>query len=188
MVLLANRVSAAQCAPKRASTSETPKDAAACCTAPNSSRNWCKSLLCSAAICGSHLDVVEARGACAVAGADHLFGLSLAAIRNAPQHPMIAIGDGRAGIPKLSGDAAVGWILEHAHALAILNLPGDLATELEIVALVVDGPAAIGLHVNGVADAREDFVERLLARQQTDVGHADQREPRPAGGAHGSVG
>src|ERR1700691_2534530 len=150
MLLLAKRVRAAQCAPKRASTSETPKDAAACCTAPNSSRNWCKSLVGSAAICGSHLDVVEARRTCTVAGADHLLGLSLAAIRNTPQHPMIAIGDGRAGIPKLGGNAAIGWILEHAHALAVLDLPGDLATELEIVALVVDGPTAIGLHVNSV--------------------------------------
>ncbi len=34
---------------------------------------------------------------------------------------------------------------------------------------------------------REDFVERLLAGQQADVGHADERQPRPTGGAHGSV-
>src|ERR1700722_6429308 len=155
MVLLAKRVRAAQCAPKRASTSEIPKDAATCCTVPKSSRNWCRSLLRSSGIRGSHFDVVEARGTCAVAGADHLLGLSLAAIRHAPQHPMIAIGDGRAGIPELGGDAAVGRILEHANAPAVLDLPADLATELEIVALVIDGPTAIGLHVNGVAAAGE---------------------------------
>ncbi len=123
-----------------------------------------------------------------MAGADHLLGLALAAIRNAPQHPMIAIGDGGAGIPKLGGDAAVGRILEHANALAVSNLPGDLAAELEVVALVVDGPAPVGLHVNGVAHAGENFVERLLAGQQADVGHADERQPRPTGGAHGAVG
>src|SRR5579862_7439708 len=99
-----------------------------------------------------------------MAGADHLLGLTLAAIRDAPQHPVIAIGDGCAGVPKLGGDAAIGRVLEHPGALAVLNLPGNLATELEIVALVVDGPTAIGLHVNRLADARENFVQRLLAR------------------------
>src|ERR1700689_697368 len=125
MLLLAKRVRAAQCAPKSASTSEMPSDAAACCTASKSSRHSLK----STGIRGSHFDVVEARGACAVTGADHLLGLSFAAIRNAPQHPMVAIRDGGAGIPKLSGDAAVGRVLEHARALAVLDLPGDLATE-----------------------------------------------------------
>src|ERR1700734_3416466 len=135
---------------------------------PKNSWHWlCDSI--STGIRGSHLDVVEARGAGAVAGADHLLGLSLAAIWNAPQHPMIAIGDGGAGIPKLGGDAAVSGVLQHAYAFAVFDLPADFATELEVVALVVDGPTAIGLHVNGMADAREHLVERLFARQQTDV-------------------
>src|ERR1700728_3535818 len=129
---------------------------------PKYSWHWlCDSI--STGIRGSHLDIVEARGAGAVAGADHLLGLSLAAIRNAPQHPMIAIGDGGAGVPKLGGDPAVGRVLQHARAFAVLDLPGDLAAELEVVALVIDGPTAIGLHIDGVADAAEDFVESLLA-------------------------
>ena len=37
-------------------------------------------------------------------------------------------------------------------------------------------------------DADEHFVERLLAGQQADVGHADERQPRPTVGAHGAVG
>src|ERR1700733_792368 len=182
MVLLAKRVRAAQCAPKRASTSETPKDAAAFCTVSNSSRHslWVSMAApTSGGIRGSHFNVVEARGAGAMAGADHLLGLSLAAIGNAPQHPVIAIRNGGAGIPKLGGDATVSRILEHANAFAIFDLPGDLATELEVVALVVDGPTPIGLHVNRVADAGENFIERLLAGQQADVGHADERETRP---------
>ena len=65
----------------------------------------------STGIRGSHFDVAEARGAGAVAGAHDLLGLALAAIRNAPQHPVVAIGDGRAGIPELGGDAAVGRVL-----------------------------------------------------------------------------
>src|ERR1700722_2121950 len=191
MALLAKRVSAARWAPKSASTSETPNAAAACWTAPNISRHsLCDRMASpvSGGIRGTHFDVVEARGAGAVAGADHLFGLSLAAIGNTPQHPVIAIGDGGAGIPKLRGDAAIGGVLEHASALSVFDLPGDFATELEVVALVVDGPTTIGLHINGMADAAEDFVERLLARQQADVGHTDERQTCPTGGSHGAVG
>src|ERR1700683_4099733 len=122
MALLAKRVRAAQWAPKSASTSVTPNVAAACWTAPNISRHSVCDRMASPAsggIRGSHFDVVEARGAGDMAGADHLFGRSLAAIGNTPQHPMIAIGDGGAGIPKLRGDTAVGGVLEHASALAV---------------------------------------------------------------------
>src|ERR1700683_3569806 len=120
----------------------------------------------SPGISGSDFDVVETSRAGAMTGADHLLRLALAAVRHTPQHPMVAIGDGRAGIPELSGDAAIGGILQHARALAVANLPGDLAAELEVVALVVDGPATVGLHINGAADAAQHFLQRLLARQQ----------------------
>src|SRR5260370_27249027 len=52
----------------------------------------------SAGISGSDLDVVEAGGARAVTGADHLLRLAFAAVGHAPEDPMIAIGDGGAGI------------------------------------------------------------------------------------------
>src|SRR5580658_6866168 len=190
MVLLAKRVSAAQCAPKSASTSEMPSALAMSCTCPNSSLQLAIGRMVSSKLTGirrSHFDVVEARGACTVAGGDHLLGLSLAAVGNTPQHPMIAIGNGRARVPKLRGDAAIGRVLQHTNALTIFDFPGDLAAELEVVALVVDGPTAIGLHVNGAAHAGKNFLERLLARQQADVGHADQRKAGPTGGAHGAV-
>ena len=51
-------------------------------------------------------------------GAHHLFRLALAAVRSAPQRPVIARADGVAGIPELRGDAAVARILQHADALA----------------------------------------------------------------------
>src|SRR5580658_10073545 len=139
MVLFAKRVSAPKCAPKSASTSETPNDLAACWIEPKNCWHWlCDSI--STGIRGSHFNVAEARGAGAVAGADHLLGLPLAAIGNAPQHPMLAIRDGGAGIPKLGGDAAVGGVLQHPNPFAVFDFPADFATELEVVALVVDGP------------------------------------------------
>ena len=100
---------------------------------------------------------------------------------------MIAVGDGGAGIPELSGDAAIGRVLQHAPSFTVANFPRDFATELEIVALVVDGPAPVRLHINGVADPAQHLVERLLARQQTHVRHPDERRTRPSGGAHGPV-
>src|SRR5260370_31492644 len=141
----------------------------------------------SAGISGSDLDVVEAGGARAVTGADHLLRLAFAAVGHAPEDPMIAIGDGGAGIPELGGDPAVGWILEHPHAPAVANLPGDLAAELKVVALVVDGPAPVGLHIDCLARSLEELVERLLARKLALVGLPDEREARPSGGSHGSV-
>src|SRR5580658_4276550 len=158
MVLLAKRVSASRCAPNKASTPFTPSDFAACSTTPNSSRHrsmvntWAST---SAGISGPDLDVVESGWARSVAGADHLFRLSLAAVGHAPQRPMISSGDGRAGVPELGGDTAVGRILQHAHALAVAKLPRDFAAELEVVALVVDGPAPVGLHVDRLARAAQ---------------------------------
>ena len=100
---------------------------------------------------------------------------------------MFRAGDSRAGIPELRGDAAVARVLEHADALAVANLPADFAAELEVVALVVDGPTAVGLHVDGVVRV-EDLIERLAARLQAHIGHADHWQARPAVRAHASVG
>src|SRR5437762_11574711 len=106
----------------------------------------------------AYFDVAEARGAGSVAGPDHLLGLAFAAIGNAPEHPLLAIGDGFARIPELGRDAAVGGILQHAYTLAVADLPGYLTSELEIVAFVVDGPALIRLHVDGVIDSAEYLI------------------------------
>ena len=70
----------------------------------------------STRIGGPNLYVAKARRAGAVPGTHHLFGLAFAAVGNAPKRPMIAVGDGRAAIPEFGGDAAIGGILEHAHA------------------------------------------------------------------------
>src|ERR1017187_841503 len=180
MALLAKRVSALVSEERMASTSVTPCARAASTTCP-------KMASALSGIRAPDFDFAEARGAGAVAGAHHLLGLAFAAIGNAPQRPVFAAGDGRAGVPKLGGDAAVAGVLQHADALAVTHLPGDFAAELEMVALVVDGPTAIGLHVDGGAGAHH-FVERLRAGEQAHVGHADERQPGPAVGAHAAVG
>src|SRR5262249_22042127 len=87
----------------------------------------------------------------------------------------------------LRRNSAVSGILQHAYSPSVLNLPSDFASELEIVPLVIDRPASIGLHVNRLAYSAEDLVQRLFAGKQTDVRHADQRQTCPSGRAHGSI-
>src|SRR5207247_635809 len=187
MVLLAKRVRAFAPTASMASTSCTPSERAAFSTCAKIS--WQAWRVSGGSLIGAaDLDGAEPRGTGTVTRAHHLFGLSLAAVGRAPESPMLRPGDSGAGVPELRADAAVAGILEHADALAFADLPGDLAAELEIVALVVDRPALVGLHVDGVFAAAENFVQRLRAGLEADVGHADEGNARPAVGAHGSVG
>src|SRR4051794_10453509 len=94
-----------------------------------------------------------------MAGAHHLLRLTLAAVRNTPQYPVLRPRDRLAGVPELGRDSAVHRILQHAHAPSAANLPRNLAPELEVVALVVDRPGAIGFHVDAVG------IEHLVQRR-----------------------
>src|SRR5581483_9254345 len=141
----------------------------------------------SVCISAPDLDAAEAAGTGAVACADHLLRLSLAAVRRPPESPMLMSGDGRARVPEFGADAAVAGVLQHATAFAVADLPTDLTAELKVVTLVVDGPALIRFHVDGVVRAAKHFVKGLLARQKTHVGHPDQRNPTPSIGPHRPV-
>src|SRR5579872_5221359 len=149
MALLAKRVSAWFSVVRMASISYTPRARAASSISPNIS---------SFRIRASYLNVAESRRAGPMARAHHLLGLPLTAIRNAPQCPVVRSGNGRARIPELGGDATVARVLQHAHPLAVADLPTDLAAELEVVPLVVDRPAAVRLHIDAVVYI-EDFIE-----------------------------
>src|SRR5512140_2967479 len=129
----------------------------------------------------------EARGRRAVARPHGLLWLALAAILSSPQRPVIAVADAVAGVPELGGNAAVTRVLQHPRFLSVLDLPPQLASELEVVALVVDRPAPVRLHVDAVVGGADQFFEGAIAGQHADVGHADQRNAVPAFGAHGAV-
>src|SRR5690348_16004607 len=92
--------------------------------------------------------------------------------------------------PEFGGDAGVAGVLEHAHPLAAAHLPADLAAELKVVAFVVDGPAAIGLHVDAGLGVGDQLLggERLGAGQDADVRHADERDAIPGLGPHAAAG
>ena len=73
-----------------------------------------------------------------------LHRLSFAAVGGSPQHPVVLIADGIAGIPEFVGDSLINRILVHFPLLAILDFPGRLAGELKIQTQLVDAPALGG--------------------------------------------
>src|SRR5271166_3432766 len=87
-----------------------------------------------------HLNSPKPRRCRTVPGAHHLLWLALTAIRSPPQCPLLARANRIQRIPEFRGDARIRRILHHARALAILDLPSDLAAKLKVVALVVNRP------------------------------------------------
>src|SRR5208282_5397302 len=133
-------------------------------------------------ISASHLDAAEPRRRRAVARAHHLLRLSFAAVWRTPECPLVARADGIEGVPELRRDSRVRRVLHHAQPLPAFDLPANFAAELKVIALVVDRPRAVGLHQKSMIRGSNQLLqaERLLTRQQADVGHANHREPIPA--------
>src|SRR6267154_6534570 len=100
--------------------------------------------------CASHFDPSKPLRSRAMACAHHLLRLAFSAIRSTPECPLIARANCVQRIPKFCRDSGIRRILHHAHTFAVLDLPTDLATELKVVAPVVDRPGAVGLHQNTV--------------------------------------
>src|ERR1700722_15069217 len=69
------------------------------------------------------MHISESRRRRAVARPHRLHRLPLAAIRRAPQRPVLRIADGIAGIPELCSDPAIAGVFQHADFLATFNFP-----------------------------------------------------------------
>ena len=84
-----------------------------------------------------------------------LSGLAFPAVEGAVIGPFPLVADGIAGVPELGGDPEVGGFFHDARDLAVFDLPPDLGGELEVVAVVIDGPGLGVIHkiaVFGVFD------------------------------------
>src|SRR5215469_3765741 len=125
----------------------------------------------SAPVRAPHSDLPKPRGSGAVPCAHDLLRLSLTAVRRAPKRPLVARTDGIHRIPKFRGNSRVRRILQHAQALAILDLPTHLGAKLKVVAFIVNRPGAVGLEQNAVIGGRNQLLERkrLLAGKNADV-------------------
>src|SRR5271166_194359 len=91
-------------------------------------------------VCRANANIPKPRRARAMPGTHDLLRLALAAIWSPPYRPLVARADRVQRIPKLRSDAGIRRILQHPPALAIFDLPRNLAPELKVVTLVVNRP------------------------------------------------
>ncbi len=122
--------------------------------------------------------------------AHNLLRLALAAVWSSPQRPLVARADRIHRIPKLRGDPRVGRIFQHPHPLPFLDLPRNLASELKVVAFVVNRPGLVGFHVDALVGRGNELfqTQRLLSGQNADVGHANHGQPVPTFSAQRATG
>src|SRR4051794_27389156 len=189
MVLFAKRVSAYLPPASRTSTSSAVANfrtfSKICCALSLVSIETLRSF-----VSRTNLHIPKPRRRRSVSRAHRLHGLSFAAVRSPPQSPLVARADSVHRVPELCRDAGIRWILQHASQLAAFDLPSDLATKLEVVTLVVDGPRPVRLHVQTIFGVRDELLEaeRFFSRQDRDIRHADDRQPAPTFRAHRSAG
>src|SRR5690606_30573817 len=101
----------------------------------------------------------------------HLTGLSLA-VEEGPVESVVAlVADADAGIPELRRPQLIGHILDHFGHLAVLDLVEELAAELRVVALLIDGERTVADDVDAVLDVLDHLgrAQLLLARSKRDV-------------------
>src|SRR5690348_5817769 len=127
-----------------------------------------------------HLYIAESRHRRAVGDAHRLHRIALAAVRQSPDTPRRAVADRVTGAPEVGRIAGVERIAQQASEAAVLDLPGDLAAELEIETEVVDRPRFVRVDEDAALRVADDLVERGRAGLEVDVGHADDRNPRRA--------
>src|SRR5208282_660387 len=199
MVLLAKRVSAKREPVKIASTSSADekrrmrsKMSADCSRLSNFltfsvSRCLCGEL--ASLVRRADANIPKPRRASAMPRAHDLLRLPLAAIRSSPYRPLIARANRIHRIPKLRGDPGIRRILQHPDPLAALDLPRDFASELKVVALVVNRPRLISLHVNAIVGSANELFQTQwrFSRQNADISHANHGQPIPTLGTQSSA-
>ena len=116
-----------------------------------------------------------------MAHADHLAGFALAAVGRAVR--LLVLADAGQAAPEIHGHAAVVGVAHHLLELAVADHLPVLTAELELVAVVVDGPGTIRLHQHTELHLGDQFVQRGAARLQIDVGHAVDGRAVPGRGA-----
>ena len=128
------------------------------------------------------VDLAEARGAAAVAHAVDLRRFALAVVGRAVLLPVGRSGDGVAGLPEIGGARLIGDAGDHSGLLSLLDFPEGVAAELEVVALLIDGEAAVAIDQDAVFDAGDQVVERGpgLAGFEPDVRHTLEGHAGPA--------
>src|SRR3546814_18783492 len=92
-------------------------------------------------------------------------------VRHPPEGPLVGAADHVHRGPELGADPGVGRVAQHPAQLAVLDLPRDLAAELEVQSLVVDRPRPVGVHVDAFVGGGDQLVARAVAGERAAVGH-----------------
>src|SRR6202521_5282611 len=121
-----------------------------------------------------HVYPAEARRHGAVGDRRALHRLALGAAERAAEKIGRAVAEAVHRAPETLRLGLVGDEDQHLPALAVLDLVELLPAELEIVALLVDAPAAVADDQDAVVDPADEVLEarRLRVRLQRHVGHA----------------
>src|SRR6266446_6979982 len=125
------------------------------------------------------LDISKQAGRRSVAHADRLIGLAVAAVRSAHDLDGVAISDHLEVAPEGGRDATVIGVFDHSRELAVLDQLAPLTTKLEFIARVVDGPRAVGLHIDTMLYRGNHLFQSGVARLQVEIGHTIDGGPVP---------
>src|SRR5664280_2942597 len=132
----------------------------------------------------SHLNTAEPGRRRTMRHVCHLHRFSFATIVDTPHVVQLRTSDAVTGPPELIRDAGVRRVLDHVLEFPSLDLPADLAAELEVQAPIIDGPALDAVHVKTILHAADQLLEGQVARFEVDTHHADNRAACEAIGPH----
>src|ERR1041385_2546695 len=107
-----------------------------------------------------HVDLPEARNGSAVADDADLARLALAIVERAVQLVGPASAETVARAPEVRRARLIRDVAQHARDLPFADLEERLPAELEVVALLVDRPAAVAVNQDALVDARHQLIER----------------------------
>ena len=117
----------------------------------------------------------------------YLARLPFAAIWRPPHNPILCTTDRVATVPEFRGNSGIGRIAQHLPQLAILYLVTHLRSKLEVVSAIIDRPRPVGFHVDPIIGVGDEVLKAPGTRLQAHIGHADQRNAVPTGGAHAAI-
>src|SRR2546430_10458198 len=107
----------------------------------------------------NHVHLPEARGSTTVAHGIDLLRLALAVAGEALVLPKALVANAVERSPEVGRTRLVNDARNHSALLAALDLPKSVAAELEVVALVVDGPRAAAVDENAVVHSGDQVVQ-----------------------------
>src|SRR6185369_14372015 len=116
-----------------------------------------------------------------VADDAHLPRFSLAVVERPMQFIRRPAANAVAGAPEIGCARLIGDVAQHPADFPLVDFKESLATELEVVALLIDRPAAVAVDQNPLLDAGNELVERRVLRGwlERDVRHPCERNAGP---------